>query len=290
VNPGRLLFELLGRGDDGRYRAALAQLHGQLSGQPRTPEGGFWHKGIYPGQMWLDGLYMAAPFRARYAKEFGGPELFDDIVAQFELIEDRARDPATGLLHHAWDSGPTMAWADPSTGRSPQIWGRAMGWFAMALVDSWEYLPEGHRGRASLAAMLLRLGQALLRVRDPGTGLFWQVLDQGGRAGNYLEASASSMFSYALARGSRLGLLPAEPWSGLAGGILEAATGRFISQGADGRLHLEESCAVAGLGGKPYRDGSFAYYVGEPRRTDDFKGAGPFILASIEYERRRDRA
>jgi len=287
VNPGRGLFELLDSDPDGRYRRALDLLASQLKSQPRTPSGGLWHKLIYPDQMWLDGLYMAGPFRARYAASYAGPGDFDDIQRQFELAEAGTLDPRTGLLRHAWDESRTQLWADPETGRSPQVWGRALGWFTMALVDSWEWFPSDHAGKPVLASMLGRLAPAIAACRDPASGLFWQVLDQGSRPGNWLESSASAMFSYALAKGARLGILPADPWRGLAASILEALTARALRSDEAGRLHFEGTCAVAGLGGKPYRDGSFEYYVGEPRKTDDFKGAGPFILASIEYQGRR---
>ena len=287
VNPGKNLFGL--PDPDGRFARALDALAGQLERQPRTASGGYWHKAIYPDQMWLDGLYMAQPFRARYAADRGRKADFDDIARQFVLMEGRARDPRTGLLRHGWDESRRQLWADPETGLSPNAWGRAVGWFAMALVDCLDWFPAGHPGADALRDILRRLAAAVLAVRDPDTGLWRQVLDQGDRAGNYLEASASCMLSYALAKGVRLGVLSDADSGRASEAALESATARFIRLDEAGWAHIEGSCAVAGLGGKPYRDGSYAYYVSEPVRTDDCKGAGPFILASIEYDRRKAR-
>jgi unsaturated rhamnogalacturonyl hydrolase len=283
VNPGKNLFDL--PDPDGRYRAALDLLASQLDAQPRTASGGYWHKLIYPDQMWLDGLYMAQPFRARYAALRDRAGDLDDVVRQFELMESRARDPRTGLLYHGWDESRRQLWANPETGCSPCFWGRAVGWFAMALVDCLEWLPRGHRGRDALRGILRRLAAAVVAMRDAETGLWYQVLDQGGREGDYLEASASAMLAYALAKGAREGALPEPEYGAAADAAVESATGRFLSVGEDGEAHLGGTCSVAGLGGEPYRDGSFAYYVGEPRKADDYKGVGAFILASVEYDR-----
>jgi unsaturated rhamnogalacturonyl hydrolase len=286
INSGNNLFRLLEEAGDPRYRMAIETLAGQLRSQPRTPSGGFWHKQIYSDQMWLDGLYMAQPFVARYAKLRRYPELFEDSVRQFALVAEKTRDPRNGLLSHAWDERRAQLWADPVTGRSPNHWGRAMGWFAMALVDVLELLPDGHPGRGELSVILAGLAVALAAFQDPGSGLWYQMVDQGGREGNYLEASVSSMLAYAFAKGARLGALDKERFWPIARRAYEGACERFLRAGPGGEVRLEGTCAVAGLGGSPYRDGSFEYYVREPVRTDDFKGVGPFILASIEYDRR----
>ncbi len=214
INAGKMLFALYERTGDMRYRHAMDRLREQLEWQPRTHTGGFWHKLKYPWQIWLDGLYMGQPFYAQYEKSFGDdPAAFDDIVNQFVVIEQKTRDAETGLLYHAWDESALMEWADPETGRSPGFWSRAMGWYAMAIVDTIEHLPQGHEGRVVLGGILTRLVDALLRFQDE-TGLWYQVPDQGAREGNWLEASGSSMFVYAIARGVRLGLLD----KGYAGG------------------------------------------------------------------------
>lgn len=287
VNPGKNLFALLSETGEGRYRKAIELLRGQLRRQPRCAAGGWWHKRIYPNQMWLDGLYMAQPFCARYARDFGDEGLFDDCAGQFALVESKARDPRTGLLHHAWDESRVQLWADPETGCSPHFWGRAMGWLAMALVDSWESFPESHEGRAVLEGVFGRLSRALLAFQDPGTGLWHQVVDRGGQPGNYLEASVSAMLAYAFAKALRVGLSGDEALGPAADRAYEGCLRRFLAVDAAGRPRYEGTCAVAGLGGNPYRDGSYAYYVGEPVKANDYKGAGPFILASVEYERRR---
>jgi unsaturated rhamnogalacturonyl hydrolase len=283
INPGKVLFPLYRDTGDERYRKAILLLRGQLERQPRTDSGGFWHKQIYPHQMWLDGLYMAAPFYAEYARTFGEPAGLDDVAHQFILAERHTRDPGTGLLYHAWDESRQQRWASPDTGCSPHFWGRAMGWYAMALADALDFFPADHPRRQEILAIFERLAEAVARVQDQATGLWYQVLDQGGRAGNYLEASASCMFAYALARGARLGYLPASSLAAARKGY-EGIVRDLISVDADGLLTLDRICAVAGLGGNPYRDGSYEYYVGEPVAANDYKGVGPFILASLEIE------
>lgn len=286
INPGKLLFPLYQVTGDTRYRQAAGRLRRQLDEQPRTPSGGFWHKQIYPHQMWLDGIYMAAPFYAAYARTFDYPGAFDDVAHQIILIEQHTRDPASGLLYHAWDESRQQRWADPETGCSPHFWGRAMGWYAMALVDVLDLFPNDHPRRDAIIAIFDRMARALTRVQDETTGLWYQVLDQGRRPGNYLEASASCMFVYAIAKGARKGYLDKD-WLAIArkgyGGILRD----LIAVDGQGLLSLERICAVAGLGGNPYRDGSYEYYVGEPVASNDDKGIGPFILASIELEHTR---
>ena len=178
----------------------------QLKTQPRTSEGGFWHKKIYPSQMWLDGLYMGEPFYAEYAATFHEDAAFDDIAKQFILMELHSRDPKTGLLYHGWDESKQQRWADPATGHSPNFWGRAMGWYAMALVDTLDYFPQDHPQRGALLAILKRLAVAIEKYQEPKSGLWYEVLDKGSEKGNYLEASASCMFVYALARGRSRGL------------------------------------------------------------------------------------
>ncbi len=283
ITPGKAavrMFELTG---EPQYRRAADTIRRQLSLHPRTKSGGFWHKQIYPDQMWLDGLYMAEPFYAHYAVVFNEPAAFDDIVHQFRLIEQHLRDPKTGLYYHGWDESKAMAWADPATGRSPNFWGRAVGWFSMALVDVLDDLPADHTGRADLLRILRNLAPAVLAVRDGESKLWYQVLDRGGAPGNYLEASASSMFTYAFAKGASRGYLPQE-FGERARESFEGILRRLVTVEDDGTILLRDVCRVSGLGGKPFRDGSYEYYVSEPRRTNDFKGYGPFLLAGIEVE------
>jgi unsaturated rhamnogalacturonyl hydrolase len=280
-----LLFPLYRITGEQRYRQAIALVRNQLAHHPRTPSGGFWHKRIYPHQMWLDGLYMASPFYAEYAQVFREPAGFDDVVHQMCLIEEHTRDPHTGLLYHAWDESKQQRWANPVTGCSPHFWARAVGWYAMALVDVLDYLPEGQVGRSAVVAILLRLAEAVAKVQDPATGLWYQVLDQGSRAGNYLESSASCMFVYALAKAVRKAYLPAD-YAEVARRGYRGIVKHFITIDDQGQVNLERTCSVAGLGGDPYRDGSYEYYIGEPIATNDPKGVGAFILATVEIEDR----
>jgi unsaturated rhamnogalacturonyl hydrolase len=283
INPGRNLFRLLETQGDARYEKALHALRGQLERQPRCPSGGFWHKKVYPNQMWLDGLYMAEPFLAQYASFFKNTADFDEVVGQFRLMEKASFDEPSGLLRHAVDESKAMPWADHDTGRSPHAWGRAIGWFAMALVDCYESFPAGHDGLKELSTIMERILLGILKAQDPESGLWPQVMDRPVEKGNYHETSASSMLSYALAKASRLGIIDSEPALKASREAFAGIVGNFLTADPDGSLHLDGTCAVAGLGGKPYRDGSFSYYINEPRKRDDFKGLGPFILAALEF-------
>ena len=209
INPGKALFALYETTKDEKYRKALLLLRRQLNEQPRTQEGGFWHKQRYPFQMWLDGLYMGSPFLAQYGAVFNEPADFDDVINQFVFMEKHARDPRSGLLYHGYDESRRQKWADPVTGLSKEFWGRAMGWYAMALVDALDFIPKAHPRRGELVAILDRLLAAAAKVQDPKTGVFYQVLDKGSREGNYLESSVSTMFAYAFLKGARMGYLDA---------------------------------------------------------------------------------
>lgn len=283
VNPGRMLFILYDRTKDKRYLQVIDTLRQQLRMQPRTPEGGFWHKKIYPDQMWLDGLYMGEPFYAEYAKRYNEPGDFADIINQFRLAAMHTYDPVTGLYRHAWDSSHRMAWADKETGQSPHAWGRAMGWFAMAIVDALDYIPQNEPGRDELIKTLNTLAEGIIKIQDPQTGGWYQVADRSGDPGNYIETSCTSMFTYAILKGVGKGYLD-EKYLAYARAAYQGLIKNFITTNTDGTINLTRVCSVAGLGGKPYRDGSYEYYIGEPVRDNDPKGVAPFIMASIEYE------
>jgi len=283
INLGRSLLLLYKVTGEDKYRKAADTLRQQLKTHPRTSEGGFWHKKIYPSQMWLDGLYMGEPFYAEYAATFHEDAAFDDIARQFVLMELHSRDAKTGLLYHGWDESRKQRWADPATGRSPNFWGRAMGWYAMALVDTLELFPQDHPQRATLLAILKRLAVAIEKYQEPESGLWYEVLDKGGQKGNYLEASASCMFVYALAKAVRLGYLPAN-YLGVAQTGYREVTARFIETEPTGQVNLKGTVSVAGLGGNPYRDGSYEYYLSEKVVTNDPKGVGAFLMASNEIE------
>jgi unsaturated rhamnogalacturonyl hydrolase len=286
VSQGRLLFGLYQRTKDARYKKAADMLREQLRKQPRTAEGGFWHKQIYPQQMWLDGLYMGEPFYAQYAKEFGEPSAFDDVARQFLLVSRHTRDPRTNLMYHGWDAAHAQKWADAATGLSANFWGRAMGWYMVGVVETLDHFPADHPDRAAIIQTLRDAAEGVARVQDPVTGLWWDVLDQPDRAGNYLEASASSMFVYALAKAARLGYIDAR-YRAIAQRGFDGLVRNLVRENADGSVSLINVVQVSGLGGQPrvdgsYRSGSFDYYVGEPVVTDDYKGVGPFILAAWE--------
>jgi len=288
INPGKTLFLLYAAYGEEKYRKAVEKLREQLRCQPRTKSGGFWHKQIYPWQMWLDGLYMQGPFYAQYAKEFGNSADFEDVTRQFSLVESKTRDEKTGLLYHAWDESLSQKWANPVTGCSPHFWGRALGWYCMALADALDFIPPASEHAETLKAIAKRLFAPLLKYQDAESGLWFQVLDRGGEPGNYTESSASSMFVHFLLKMARLKAASDNESELLVNAAKKAYQGLLknkILEDPSGELHLTGICKVAGLGGEPYRDGSFEYYVNEPRAVDDFKGAGPFILASMEYEK-----
>ncbi|MBV5348109.1 glycoside hydrolase family 88 protein, partial [bacterium] len=206
---------------------------------------------------------------------------FDDVVKQFVLVHKYTYNPKTGLNYHGWDESKEQKWADPKTGCSPHYWGRAEGWYAMALVDVLDYLPQNHSGRAKILEILNQVAAGIKKHQDQKTGLWYQVLDQCNREGNYLEATSSSMFTYSLLKAVRKGYI-SKDYKTVAlkaySGILE----NLIKNNSDGTISLTKCCSVAGLGGNPYRDGSYEYYIKEPVRDNDPKGVGPFIMASLE--------
>lgn len=275
-----LLYRVTG---EAKYKKAADLIRSQLKNQPRTNEGGFWHKKIYPYQMWLDGLYMGEPFYAEYAATFNEPADFDDIANQFVWMERHVRDDKTGLLYHAWDESKKMAWADKTTGKSSQFWGRAMGWYAMALVDVLDSFPEKHPRRAELISILNREMTALEKVQDKKSGVWWLILDKPNEKGNYLEASSSAMFVYGMAKGVRRGYLPASFMKSANRGW-EGIQKEFLTNSVGGKLTLEKTIGGAGLGGNPYRAGDYNYYVSEKVVTNDPKGIGAFLLAASEME------
>lgn len=283
LNNGKLLFVLYNETGLLKYKQAAALLREQLVTHPRTSEGAFWHKKIYPYQVWLDGLYMGAPFYIEYLLAFEGGAGLDDVTRQFKICERHTQDPGTGLMYHAWDEQRVQFWSDPKTGRSANVWGRSMGWYVMALADVLELLPAGHKDYKDLTRMLKHTLSALLRVQDRESGVWYQVLDQGARKGNYLESSASSMITYALAKGIRLGLLDSG-WQDPLERAMEGLQNEFVTETQEGLLNLNKTCQVAGLGGADRRDGSFAYYISEPIISNDQKGLGAFLLACGEYE------
>jgi unsaturated rhamnogalacturonyl hydrolase len=282
INNGKLLLMLYEVTGKEKYHKAVELLRKQLKTHPRNSEGGFWHKKVYPGQMWLDGLYMAGPFYAEYAKLFHEDTAFNDIAKQFILVDRHTRDAKSGLYYHGWDETKQQKWANRETGLSPNIWGRALGWYGMAMVDVLDYFPEHHPGRDSIIRILNRFAAAVTKVQDAKTGLWYDVPNLPSEPKNYFEASASSMLVYTLAKGVRKGYLPSDYLKNAKKGY-DGIVKQFITN-EKGQTDLAGTVSVSGLGGNPYRDGSFAYYMSEPVIVNDPKGMGAFINAANEIE------
>jgi unsaturated rhamnogalacturonyl hydrolase len=285
VLTGRSLIMLYKVTGEEKYYKAAKAIRNQIATHPRTNEGGFWHKKRYPYQMWLDGLYMGQPFYTEYAVAFHEDTVFNDVANQFVWMEEHARDAKTGLLYHGWDESRAQRWADKKTGLSPHFWGRAMGWYGMALVDVLESFPADHPRQKELVAILNRFAKAVKKVQDGPTGLWWDILNLPNYKNNYLEASASAMLVYTYAKGVRNGWLP-ESYLPVAKKGYDGIIKKFISTDADGNINLEGTVSVSGLGGNPdsYRDGSFEYYMSEKVIQNDAKGVGAFIKCAAEME------
>ena len=293
ICPARIYFDLHDMyGDqDKRYRRVTRMIREQIDDQPRTKSGEFWHKQIYPHQVWLDGFYMALPFYAEYTKRYAPKEqkdsLFADIVHQFTAGAKNTLDPATGLFRHAWDESRSMFWCDPQTGLSEHAWGRANGWYAVALVEVLDHLPSKHPGRQELIGQLNYFLEVLPKWADKETGMWYQVLDCPDREGNYQEATCSIMFIYAFLKGLRMGYID-DSHKDYILGLYPKFIDRFIRENEDGTISMTDCCAVGGLGGKQMRKGDFEYYLSEPIIENDCKGVGPFIWASLEWEARHN--
>ncbi|MCR5519387.1 MAG: glycoside hydrolase family 88 protein [Bacteroidales bacterium] len=287
ICPARTLFKLYDLTGKEKYRKAIDSIYVQICSQPRTEAGAFWHKKVYPYQVWLDGFYMAQPFYAEYSARCIGSQHekyvnFDDIADQFRVAYSKCYDYSTGLLRHAWDESCSMFWADPYTGQSAHSWGRAMGWYMMALVDVLDFVPEDHPARPDLVGILCTLLDVLQDFDDPASGMWYQVLDCPGREGNYLEATCSAMFTYVYLKAVDKGYAP--QYSKYARKLYRKLVKNFIREEADGSISLIQCCAVAGLGGKNNRSGDYDYYINEKITINDPKGVGPFIWASLYYE------
>lgn len=280
VNSGKILFDIYKETGNNKYKLAMDRLVDQMKHHPRTHEGVYWHKLVYPHQIWLDGLYMGSPFLAQYGATFNKPEMIDDVVSQFLVCAQHTYDAKTGLYYHAWDESKNQKWADKTTGQSPNFWGRSIGWWYMALVDVLDYVPQNHPKRAELISIIKGMAETLPKYQDK-TGLWYQVVDKGTQQGNYLEASVSSMFMYSYAKAVNNGYIDIK-YKKIAEKAYDGLMKNLIVKNADGTLTLTKCCAVAGLGGTPYRDGSFEYYVNERVRDNDAKATGPFIMGCLE--------
>ncbi len=286
ILPGRALLFAHGETGEEKYPAALRCLMAQLEGQPRTASGNYWHKRIYPNQVWLDGLYMAQPFRAEYAARFGGGEAYEDICAQFTRVREWMRDPVSGLYYHGFDESRSVFWADRISGLSRNFWLRAIGWYLMGIADTVEALPvEEDSRRQRLGKIYEEALEGLMKYQDGDTGLFYQVVDHPEMAGegNYLETSGSAMTAASIFKACRLGISGARKYEAAAGKILTFLIDeRIVEKG--GKTVLTGTCSVAGLGPEPgRRDGSIAYYLSEPVADNDNKGIAALFMAYAQY-------
>lgn len=283
LNTGNMLLREYQRNPQPHYKKALDLLRQQLTEHPRTSEGAFWHKKIYPHQLWLDGVYMGMPFLASYSKAFEQGHAYDEVVTEFTISRDKLRDPATGLYYHAWDEAKAQDWADKETGLASQFWGRGLGWLAMALVDVLEIIPEQQTAlRQPLLDISAELAEALVKVQDAKTGVWYQILDKPDATGNYLESSASSMFTYFFAKGVNNGYLDSR-YKTTALQAYQGLLNEFILVHPDSSISLVNTVQVAGLGFG--RDGSYDYYMSEPVFRNDAKANGPFIMAGVQIAR-----
>lgn len=284
LNSGRILFRIYEQEKQEKYKKAMDMLRTQFDGHPRNEDGGFWHKKVYENQVWLDGVYMSMPYYAEYAFRNNDVEVYKDIVNQFRTVAKHTYDAKNDVYRHACDVSKRQKWADPVTGQSQHCWGRAMGWFAMACVDVLDFMPVHEPGREDILSILNKLAKQIKNRQDAKTGVWYQVIDRSGDEGNYLEATCSTMFVYTLLKAIRKGYIdPSYMEVAEKGyrGILK----EFVRVDKEGVVSIEKCCAVAGLGGKNYRSGDYQYYLNEPIRANDPKAVGPFILASLEWER-----
>lgn len=283
INSGKFLFRIYEQTKDEKYKKALDLIRTQFDGQPRNEDGGFWHKKVYPHQMWLDGIYMGVPYLAEYAYRNNEPQAYQEVIRQIKLAAKHTYDPATGLFRHACDVSKTERWADKTTGQSMHTWGRALGWYAMAIVDVLDFIPQHEPGRDSLLLIFNHIAKMLEKYQSP-EGLWYQVMDRSGDEGNYLESSCSAMFVYSLFKAVRKGYIDPAYFNVARKGY-EGILNHFIKVDENGLVSITQACAVAGLGGKVYRSGDYEYYIHETIRDNDPKAIGPFILACLEWER-----
>lgn len=283
LTTGSLLFDLYENTKETRYLTAIKTLKKQIEEQPRNASGGFWHKKIYPNQMWLDGIYMGTPFYTRYTTTFENDKNLNDVINQFELIHDFSFDLKTKLPFHAWDASKEIAWADKQTGHSPTIWSRGVGFYAMALVDVLDYMPKNHPKRKELITYLNQIATALVKQQDK-SGLWFQVIDKPILEGNYLEASGSAMFAYTFAKGVNKGYLP-KKFKKIANKTFDGLLKNLVKVDENGEVHLTQISQGIGLGGNPFRDGSNKYYTDSKKNSDNSIGVGAFIFAALELNR-----
>lgn len=273
LQPGILLYPLLERTGDVRYRKILDTIMPVIRDFPRNEAGGFWHKHWYPHQMWLDGLYMAGPITAEYAAKFDAPEYFDILAKQALLMEEKTRDAETGLWYHAWDCIKAEIWANPETGRAPEFWGRSIGWVPVAVLDDLDFMPESHPKYQELQRLVKELLEAVSKFQSE-EGRWYQVVNKGHVEGNWLENSCSCLYVAAICKAVRKGLLPTE--------YLKAAKkgyeGVIKSLEWDGdNLLVGNVCIGTGVG-------NYDYYIHRPTSINDLHGVGAFLIMCAEVQ------
>lgn len=282
VNAGKTLFELYKLTGKEKYKKAIETIYSQVKNQPRTEEGNFWHKKIYPNQVWLDGMYMGQPFYMQYEVEYNDCKNCKDSFNQFLNVYDKMRDPKTGLYYHGYDYSRKAFWCDKVTGLSRNFWLRALGWYAMALIDTISVMPDNMaEEKAKLSSIYKELIDSMLKYQSEN-GMWYQVVNLGGIPSNYLETSGSSIFAYAIMKSVRMGILD-ESYFKYGEKAFNGVCEKYLSE-KDGELQLDGICLVAGLGPEDNtrRDGTFGYYMSEPVVSNDAKGVGPLVLAYIE--------
>ena len=281
ICEGRVLFDVYAMSGKEKYRKAIETLYGQIQRQPRTHEGNFWHKAIYPNQVWLDGLYMAQVFYARYTTDYEGGKNYADIRRQCRTVREKMFDPETGLYRHGYDASKTAFWADEN-GCSKNPWLRSLGWFSAALIDVTTEVKDDPEFIAEMTGIAKELAKNLLPYIDQDSGMLWQVPNQVGREGNYPETSGSSMVAYFYLKGARLGILDAS-YAEVGAKIFQSICDRYLTE-TDGKLNLGGICLVAGLGpeNNRRRDGTYEYYISEPIVENDAKGLAPFLMCYTE--------
>lgn len=283
INEGRVLFDLYKETGKEKYKKAIELLYSQLKTQPRTAIGNFWHKKIYPNQVWLDGLYMAQVFYTRYEAEFNGGKNYADIVRQFQNVYDNMYDKQKRLYYHGWDYSKTAFWSDKKTGLSKSFWLRSVGWYTVGLADAISYMPDTAKEyKEKLIAIFKDTIEGLESYIDPVKHMFWQVVDKGGKEGNYLETSGSAMIAYAMMKGARLGFVD-KKFASVGEQVFNGICDEYLTD-EGGKLNLGGICLMAGLGPETNRkrDGSYEYYISEPIVENDAKGTGPFVMAYTE--------
>lgn len=283
VNPGKVLFDLYEITKEPRYLKVIGQLRNQLETQPRTPSGGFWHKQIYPNQMWIDGLYMAEPFYTQFTVKYEKGKSLDDIAKQFELVQNHLVDKKTGLVYQCWDETKEISWADKVTGTSPTIWGRGIGWYMMSLVEVLDYFPKSHPKYKVLVGYLERLAKNADQYKSE-SGLWYQVADKTELYGNYVEPSVSAMIIYAFAKGADKGYL-SSAYKRTAKKSFESFVKEFVKIDKKGEINIKDVSPSVGLGGKPFRDGTNFYYLNGKTSNNGSPALAAFILASLELEK-----